>query len=184
MWDDSEVDAAIDREARALTSGSTRPDFSARVLARMAHEPPRLRPRWLWTFVLPPLGTAAAGCAIVGVVLLLLRSSPMPQGHAVVAPNIPAVIAPAAAPAAAPPLIPLVNRVARHGRTPVTPSVARTTSSSERAVGIETLVTPPLDIAPLIVGGLEPVALPPLEALTVPLLAWPDLARPIQGDLP
>jgi hypothetical protein len=64
MWDDENLDAAIDDAARRMTAGETGGDFRARVMARIDDAPPVQR---LWQ----PLAAGLAAMAIVVIAVMI-----------------------------------------------------------------------------------------------------------------
>jgi hypothetical protein len=71
MWDDEQIDAAIDETARQMTAGEPGGDFRARVMARIDARPRGAR---LWR----PALAALAVAAVMGIGTFVLREHPQP----------------------------------------------------------------------------------------------------------
>jgi hypothetical protein len=72
MWDDKQIDAAIDETARQMTAGEPGADFRVRVVARLYTRP---RAMAMWRPALAVLSVAAM--LVIG--LVFLREQPRPQ---------------------------------------------------------------------------------------------------------
>ena len=72
MWDDEQIDAAIDETARQMTAGEPGGDFRARVMERIEVRPTRT-PLWR------PIAVGVAVAAIV-LIAVLVRLPPWPLG--------------------------------------------------------------------------------------------------------
>jgi hypothetical protein len=162
MWDDKQIDAAIDETARQMTAGEPGADFRARVMARLEVRPSRT-PLWR------PIAVGFAVAAMV-LVAVLVRLPPWPPGGfgAPRKPDAPQVLLKPDATYEAKPEAPLVRR-------PASPlgdvrGLSRADATQVRLKPDATYDLEPLTTAPLDLDSIAVTALAASDSIDIDLL--------------